>query len=63
MRLKKGQSILEYVIVLTVIVAAVIAGAILFAGKNEGKGVGKIMNKAGGTIEKAGENIIQLKVK
>jgi len=63
MHSKKGQSILEYVIVLTVIVAAVIAGAIIFAGKNEGQGVGLLMNKAGGTIEKAGTDITGLKVK
>ncbi len=63
MRNNKGQSILEYVIVLTVIVAAILAGALIFAGKNESAGLGKLMNKAGGTIEKAGDNITGLKVR
>ncbi len=67
MRSMKGQSILEYVIVLTVIVAAVLAGALIFA-KSSGEkgsttGLGKIMDKAGGTIEKAGTDISGLKVK
>jgi len=66
MRIKKGQSILEYVIVLTVIVAAVLAGALFFAKKDAsgGSGVSKIMYKSGGTIEKAADSITaQLKVK
>lgn len=63
MRCKKSQSILEYVIVLTVIVAAVLAGAAIFAKKDETGGVGKLMKKAGGTIEKAATDISGLKVK
>jgi len=54
MRKRKGQSILEYVIVLTVIVAAVFVGAALFAKHDSSGGLGKLMNKAGGTIENAG---------
>lgn len=44
---KKGQSILEYVIVLTAIVAVIIAGAALFAKPNDKTGgVGKLMDAA-----------------
>ena len=53
MRKIGGQSILEYVIVLTAIVAAIIAGAVVFAGKDKTKGVGKIMDTAGTKIETA----------
>ncbi len=46
-RRERGQSILEYVIVLTAIVAAVIAGAALFANSNDkSKGVGLLMDNA-----------------
>lgn len=50
---KKGQSILEYVIVLTAIVAVIVAGAAMFASKDKGSGVGKLMDKAGTTISTA----------
>jgi len=55
MRIKKGQSILEYVIVLTAIVGVVIAGALLFTGKDEKnpQGVGKIMSKSAETMKAA----------
>jgi len=61
MHRKKGQSILEYVIVLTVIVAAVLAGVLLFTNQNKTSGLGKLFDKAGGTIEKAGTKITGLK--
>ncbi len=50
---RKGQSILEYVIVLTAIVAAIIVGASAFASRDKTKGVGKIMDTAGTKIEGA----------
>jgi hypothetical protein len=59
MRCKKGQSILEYVIVLTVIVGAVIVGAVILAGKgksqdgSDARGVGKLMYKSAETIKAA----------
>jgi len=49
MRKKKGQSILEYVIVLTVIIVAVAVAAKTFIAK----GVDKGLNDAGSTIERA----------
>ena len=61
MRKRRGQSILEYVIVLTVIVAAVLAGALIFANKSGSTGLGKLMKSAGGTIEKAGTDISSVK--
>jgi uncharacterized protein (UPF0333 family) len=58
MRHKKGQSILEYVVVLTVIVAAILAGVTMFAKKGDSaRGVGKLMDKAGGTIDQAGNDL------
>lgn len=53
MRRNKGQSILEYVIVLTAIVAAILVGALTFATKSNTAGVGKLMDKAGKTITTA----------
>jgi len=50
MEKKKGQSILEYVIVLTAIVAAVAAAAVFFVGKDKTKGMGKLMNQTAETI-------------
>ena len=50
---KQGQSTLEYVIVLTAIIAAVIAGAALLAQRDTGKGVGKLMEKATDRITNA----------
>ncbi|MDP3732185.1 MAG: hypothetical protein Q8R31_04050 [Candidatus Omnitrophota bacterium] len=50
---RKGQSILEYVIVLTAIVAVIIAGAALFARPGDagkGQGVGKLMDSAASKI-------------
>lgn len=48
MRNKRGQSILEYVIVLTAIIAAVI-----IASKQLGTGVDTSMTKSGALLEKA----------
>lgn len=60
----RGQSILEYVIVLTVIVAAVLVGALVFAPQDKSKGVGKLMDKAGGTIENAATDMAsKIKIK
>jgi len=44
--LRKGQSTLEYVIVLTAIIAAVIVGVTLLGGKSTDSGVGKLMDKS-----------------
>lgn len=43
---KRGQSTLEYVIILIAIVAAVIAGVVLVAQRNKTTGIGKLMDKA-----------------
>lgn len=53
MRRKKGQSILEYVIVLTAIVVAVGIGVATFAGgrdKANPQGIGKLMSETNKTI-------------
>lgn len=58
MRRKSGQSILEYVIVLTAIVAVVVAGAALFAKPNDKtKGVGLLMNNAAQKMTTSTANI------
>lgn len=49
-RNKKGQSTLEYVIVLTVIILALFAVMSNFAAKDANKGVGKMMDSAGQMI-------------
>lgn len=49
---RKGQSTLEYVIVLTAIVAAVLLATTQFLGKKEsGAGVGKLMYQSGERIK------------
>ena len=60
MNRKKSQSILEYVIVLAAIIAAIAIGVTKFAGReNEEQGVGKLMKKAGETIVTASEGILE----
>jgi uncharacterized protein (UPF0333 family) len=51
----RGQSTLEYILVFTAIVAAVIAGAVIMTGpKNDStSGLGKLMKQAGSSIEGA----------
>ncbi len=49
-RARKGQSVLEYVIVLTVIVAAIVAGVYLLTGKDNTKGMRKMMKDTGAKI-------------
>lgn len=52
---KKGQSTLEYIVIVTAIVAAVILGAKAISDqKNDpSSGLGKLMKQAGGSIEGA----------
>lgn len=45
MRRIRAQSTLEYVIVLTAIIAAVLAGVIILAPANKTQGVGKLIDK------------------
>ena len=49
----KGQSTLEYVVILTAIVAAVIIGAGLIGTKSADSGLGKLMHQAGESIKGA----------
>ena len=51
-RFKKGQSILEYVIIFAAIVAAVIAVRGIITG-----GVSNLIKKASGTIERAANRL------
>lgn len=52
---KRGQSVLEYVIMLTAIVAVILAGVALtatgFGTKDETGGLGKILKQSASTIE------------
>ena len=50
---KKGQSSLEYVIVLTAIIAAIIVGRGVIASKASDKGLGKLMDQATSRITDA----------
>ena len=50
---RRGQSSLEYVIVLTAIIAAVIAGAAVIAQKNTTAGLGKLLDQSTGRITDA----------
>jgi uncharacterized protein (UPF0333 family) len=50
---KRGQGVLEYVVVLTAIVTAVIVGAALIARKDTSAGLGKVMNDATERIQDA----------
>ncbi|MDD4938682.1 MAG: hypothetical protein PHE18_01560 [Candidatus Omnitrophica bacterium] len=61
MRRNKGQSILEYVIVLTAIVAVIVIGAAKFASKDKGSGVGKLMDSAGSKITTSTGKIAEIK--
>jgi type II secretory pathway pseudopilin PulG len=53
MRRKRGQSILEYVIVLTVIVAAIAYAATKFIGPT----VSRALERSGGSIDKASDQL------
>ncbi|MFH1191185.1 MAG: hypothetical protein V1670_03205 [Candidatus Omnitrophota bacterium] len=58
MRKKSGQSILEYVIVLIAIVAAVSVGAYVFAKKGDtSKGLGKLMNDSAEVLTRSTSKI------
>jgi len=50
---KRAQSTLEYVVVLTAIIAAVIAGAALIGRRDNRGGVGRLMGGAGKKIDDA----------
>jgi len=57
MRDKKGQSILEYVIVLIAIVAAVGVGAAALTKNNKVVGIGKLMNETSNVITNSTKKI------
>lgn len=63
MNRKKGQSILEYVIVLTAIVGVIVVGAAMFAKPGEdgrNQGVGKIMDTAAKKITNSTANLANM---
>ena len=60
LRKVKGQSTLEYVIVLAAIIAAVLIGILVLAGRDPTKGVAKLMNQTAGKIEGATGKIANL---
>jgi len=50
-RNKKGQSTLEYIVIFTVIIVALLAAIVTLFGKNETTGLGKLFKKASLKIE------------
>lgn len=54
-RSKGGQSVLEYVVILTAVIAAVLLGAGIMGSKSSQRGLGKLLNRAATkiTIESA----------
>ncbi len=50
---RKGQSTLEYVVVLMGIIAAIIAGLVYFAGTNRNRGLNNVFNNAGASMDTA----------
>ncbi len=56
----KGQSTLEYVIILTAVVTAVIAGAITLGNKANTGGLGKLMDTAGTKITTESKKIVDM---
>ena len=56
---KKAQSVLEYVIVFSVIIAAVI-GFTVWLSSPEGSGLGKLTQKAGSTINSSSDKIVDM---
>ncbi len=53
----KGQSTLEYVIIITAVVGAILVGAAIVANKAEDKGLGKLLKSATDKIEGAAGDI------
>jgi uncharacterized protein (UPF0333 family) len=56
----KAQSILEYIIVFIVIVAAFVAAAAVLVGSTGNRGLGALYNKTGEKIMNASASIINL---
>jgi uncharacterized protein (UPF0333 family) len=56
----KGQSTLEYIVVFTVIVAAVIIGAAAMAGNQQTSGIGNLFGKASQTIRQSSNQVGQI---
>lgn len=54
---RRGQSLLEYIIILTAIVTAIILGLKLFVDKSKDSGLGKLLNQAGSTIQNASSRV------
>ena len=56
---KRGQSTLEYVIVLTAIVSAIIAAAALLGQRNTNAGAGQLFNSAAQRVTDASGRLLQ----
>lgn len=61
MRRKTGQSILEYIIVLTAIIGGVVLAVSTFAPHSAETGLGLFYSKAGDTLGKATNSIATVK--
>jgi len=58
---RRGQSVLEYVVMLSAIVAAIVAGAVTIGGSRSGdKGLGKLLNKSIGSISNKSSELTTL---
>lgn len=57
---KGAQSTVEYVIVLTTVILALIATMINFAAKDQNKGVGQLINSAGQMIETGTGKLLEI---
>ncbi len=57
---KRGQSILEYVIILTAIIAAIILAVTTLGQKDNTGGLGKLMDQAGKRIQTETNNIANI---
>lgn len=61
MRRKRGQSILEYIIVLTAVIGGVVLAVSTFAPHDSSTGLGMFYTKAGDTLGNATGNIAAVK--
>lgn len=60
-RKKKGQSTLEYILLLTLVIGGVIAGITILANKGRrDTGVGKVLNASIGKIDKVADQIANI---
>lgn len=57
---RRGQSLLEYIIILTAIVAAILAARTVFFKQDTSTGLGKLLNQANITIRNASSRVANI---